>query len=461
MSKIKSSNNIFSASKWSFITEIFSKLITPIVNVVLARILDPEAFGIIATITIVISFVDIFTDAGFQKYIVQKEFKNNEEKYTYANVAFWTNLILSILLWSIITIGRDEVAELVGNKELSYVLPVACLQIIFTAFISIQMALYRRDFNFKTLFVIRMATVSIPVIVTIPLAIIGWGFWSIIIGNLASHFFNAILLTYKSEWKPSLKYSFSILKNMLSFSIWSLIEAISIWLTVWVDAFIISKFLDKYYLGLYTTSTSLVNVLMSTITASTVPVLFAALSRLQDDEFNFQKVFLKTQRIVSIVVFPMGVGLFLYSDLATTILLGEKWAMTSNIIGMWALTSSLVIVMGFYASEVYRAKGRPKLSFLAQILHLLVLIPTIVVSVQFGFLYLIYARSLIRLQSILVHLVLLRYFMNIKIGKTLKNLFPTMVSVIAMGILSLFLKTLSNKMWWDILSIIICAIVYF
>ena len=79
---------IASATKWSSITEIIAKVIVPLTNIILARILAPEAFGVIATITMIISFVDVFTDAGFQKYLVQREFINEEEKYTNANVAF-------------------------------------------------------------------------------------------------------------------------------------------------------------------------------------------------------------------------------------------------------------------------------------------------------------------------------------------------------------------------------------
>lgn len=76
------------ATKWSFITEIVAKIIVPLTNMILARILAPEAFGVIATITMIISFADMFTDAGFQKYIVQQEFKNERDKYSNANVAF-------------------------------------------------------------------------------------------------------------------------------------------------------------------------------------------------------------------------------------------------------------------------------------------------------------------------------------------------------------------------------------
>lgn len=96
MSKDDLKNSVLKATKWSSITELLAKLVSPISSIILARILMPEAFGVVATITMIISFADMFTDAGFQKYLVQHEFKNNKEKYKSANVAFWTNLFISV-----------------------------------------------------------------------------------------------------------------------------------------------------------------------------------------------------------------------------------------------------------------------------------------------------------------------------------------------------------------------------
>ena len=140
------------ATKWSGITEIATKLIVPIVNMVLARLLTPEAFGVVATIMMVISFAELFTDAGFQKYIVQHEFRDEKELNNSTNVAFWTNLCFSALICAIIFLFREPVANLVGSPGLGNSISIASLLIILAAFSSIQMARYKRDFDFKTLF---------------------------------------------------------------------------------------------------------------------------------------------------------------------------------------------------------------------------------------------------------------------------------------------------------------------
>lgn len=454
-------NKVLNATKWSAITEIAAKLVSPITSMILARILAPEAFGVVATVTMIVSFADMFTDAGFQKYLVQHAFKDEEEKFNNANVAFWTNLGISVFLWFIIVIFREKIASSVGNPSLGNVVAIASIQLLLTSFSSIQMALYRRDFDFKTLFLVRMVSVFIPFAVTLPLAFLGLSYWALIIGTITMQLSNAIILTLKSKWKPKLFYNTKILIEMLSFSIWSLIEAISIWLTTWADTFIIGNALNQYYLGLYKTSTSMVNTLMALITGSTTPVLFSTLSRLQDDEVKFNNMFLKFQRLISIMVFPLGVGVYLYSDLATQILLGSQWSEASGVIGIWALTSSVMIVFGNYCSELYRAKGSPKLSFVAQLLHLIVLIPACIISSKYGFWSLVYTRSLIRLQFVIVHLIIMKFVIKFPISKIFKSVFPTAFSAVAMGVFGYLLQQINEGLVWSLFSIILCALFYF
>lgn len=462
MKNTKSFNNkILNATKWSSITQILAKIITPITNMILARILAPEAFGVIATLTMIVSFVEMFTDSGFQKYLIQREFKSNEELKNSANVAFWSNLTLAILLWAIISHFNEEIAVMVGNPGLGIVIVVACIQLPLSSFSSIQMALYRRDFDFKTLFNVRVIGIFIPLIVTIPLALMGFDYWSLVIGIICLQLFNAVYLTVKSSWKPSFFYDFKLLKNMFSFSVWSLIEAISIWLTSWIDAFIIAYFLNQYYLGIYKTSTVMVNSLLSLVTAAIIPVLFSTLSRLQDDDIAFKAMFYKFQKNVAILILPLGVGVYLYSDLATYIMLGSQWSEASEVIGLWALTSVIMIVFGHFSSEVYRSKGKPKLSFIAQLLHLIVLVPTVIISAGYGFWPLVYARSWIRIQFVLVHFLLMKYFMGFSIIKTVKNILPSIIAVVAMSALAIFLQSFSMSILWNFISICISGLFYF
>lgn len=109
----------------------------------------------------------------------------------------------------------------------------------------------------------------------------GMGFWSLIIGSISSIFINAVILTIKSSWRTNLYFDFVILKEMFSFSMWLLLESFVVWLTAWIDAFIIGNSLNSYYLGLYKNSLNMVNSILAIVSSAIMPVLFTTLSRIQ------------------------------------------------------------------------------------------------------------------------------------------------------------------------------------
>lgn len=454
-------NKIVKATKWSAITEIVARLIVPISSIVLARLLTPEAFGVVATLTMIITFAEIFTDAGFQKYLIQHEFKDDADRVQSTNVAFWSNLVLSLLIWLIIGLFCEPLATMVGNPGLGHVLTIACVSIPLAAFSSIQMALYKRDFDFKTLFKVRIVGICIPLFVTIPLAIWLKSYWALVCGTIAGNLANAVLLTYYSKWKPSLYYCFAKLKEMFSFTVWSMFESISIWLTSYVDVFIIGVYLNEYYLGLYKTSITVVGQIMGLITAATTPILFSSLSRLQSDEEEFKRMFFKFQKTVALVVIPFGVGIYCFSDLITNILLGDQWLEASGFIGLWGLTSAITIVLAHYSSEVYRSKGKPRLSVLVQWLHMIVLYPVVIIAIKYGFEVLYISRALVRLELVFVNLIMMYMVIKISPWTMFKNIsVPTFASII-MLVVSCLLLNISDSIIWHIACVAIAIITYF
>lgn len=456
----KINSKVITATKWSAITELAAKLVTPISTMVLARILTPEAFGVLVTATMVISFAEIFTDAGFQKYLIQHEFEDKESLSKSTAVAFWSNLALSIIIWAIICLFSPRIAHLVGNDGYELVIAVSCVCIPLAAFSSIQMALFKRRLDFKSLFLVRIIGILIPLVVTIPLALFTHSYWSLIIGMIAQNLSNAVVLTIKSEWKPRWFYEISLFKEMFSFTMWSMVEAIAIWLTSYLDIFIVGTILDTYYMGIYRTSISIVSQIMTIITGITTPVLFSALSRLQYSECEFKSLFFRFQRLVGLFVIPLGVGIYLFRNLITTVLLGSQWSEAAYLIGWWGLTSAITTVLSHYCSEVYRAKGKPKYSVLSQLIHIAFLIPTVLVSVRYGFQTLCLSRSLVRLTGIAVHLVLIYTLTRITPMEMFRNILHSSVCAFLMAVVYFFLPSTTN-LFIQVGYAIVCSISYF
>lgn len=452
---------VANATKWSALAEIMAKIAAPIVNSVLARLLSPEMFGVVASMTIITSFADIFTDAGFQKYVIQHEYNSKESLNKDIDIAFTSNLLMSVIIYSLIFLFRDSLANLVHCPEASWALAVVALSVLCTSFSSINIAIFRRNLNFKPLFFVRMISSAIPLVVTVPLAFMIKNYWALVIGTVIQQLFVAVVTFIISEHKPKLRIDFSGFKSMLSFSIWNLLESISIWFTWQANVFIVAYLLDSYYLGLYRTSMVTINSYMAIITSAVTPVLFSTLSRYQNDSEGYRKTFLKFQKCISAFVVPMGVGIFVFRDLAVKILLGSQWMIIAGFLGLWALMSALTISFSNLACEVYRSKGKPKVSFVLQVIYIVFYIPTIYISTSYGFEYLCICACLIRFLPIVLDLITLERLFNIRTITIFKNVAYQMFAAIVMGISCYALRMIFTSVIWDFVVILIGCTLYF
>ena len=284
----------------------------------------------------------------------------------------------------------------------------------------------------------------IPLFVTIPLAIVTRSYWALIVGMIALNLATAIVLSIKSFWKPVFYFEKKCLKDMLSFSIWSMLESICVWFTNYIDIFIVGSILNQHFLGVYRTSMSTVGQITALITAATTPVLYSALSQLQKDDNEFRKLFFRFQKMVGLLVIPLGFGIYIFRSLIVELLLGTQWGEAVYFVGLWGLTSSITIVLAHYSSEVYRSKGKPIISVFVQILHIAALFPVVIYFVHDSFDVLCTARSLVRLELIIVNLFFMYYVVRVSPLKMVGNVFPSIVCSIVMFVVVGFLPESTN-----------------
>ena len=467
-------NNVAIAMKWSLIAEVAAKAITPVTNAILARILIPEVFGLVATINMVISFTNVFTDAGFQKYIIQHEFKDKNDENESINVAFWSNLIVSVFLFFVVLFFKNQIVTLVsssdpnslssaftGTKEFGWGIAIATLTLPITAFSSIQMAVYKRSMDFKSLFFVRLAGSLIPLFVTIPLAYFTRSFWSLVIGSLAGELSNAIILSLFSKWRPSFSFNSRKFFEMLSFCYWILIESVLIWLTSYIGTFIVGKFLSTYYLGIYKTSETTVAHLVTMITFSTNAVLFPSISRLQNNRDEMCNFFIDFMKMVAMIIIPMGFGMYLYSDCITDILLGSQWTEAIPFIGLWGLCNAFGLILASYWDSLFNAVGKPKYSAITQFLYLVVLVVLLYYGASQGYEVLYKLRCLSRLIYIVIELTAVWIVFRIRIIKVVKLILPSILCSVPMIGASLLLRRfVGGGTVLQLFQIAVCGIVY-
>ena len=447
---------------WSSVTEVLTKLISPVVNMILARLLIPEAFGMLATVAMVVSFAQIFVASVFEKYLIQHEFDTPTQEAQHMSVAFWTNLCLSGVLWGLLALFCDPLATLAGNPTLGLPVALSGVTLPLYAAVGVQSCYLKKSLDFKKLFYVRVVSSLTPLVVTLPMALCGLGYWSLIWGNVAGVAVQFVLLWVLSPFRPMAYYSFADLGYMLRYGVWTLLDSLVTWISAWVDAWLVSHLMNEYYLGLYKNATSTILTLFGVVTASLTPVLFASLSRLQADRDRegFSQMLLQTQKWVAMFLLPMGVGVYFYADVVTMVLFGEAWQEASDIIGIIGLTTALRTVFVSLYGDAYRAKGKFFLPLLLQLLDLVILIPVCVWGANQGFWQLTYARAFVKLDLIIPEMIALFLVCGISPVRTGKNILPSVVATGVMTGLIYLLQKVSLGLVWSVVSIVLCMILY-
>ncbi len=453
------------AAKWSILTQVVSKLISPVTTMILARLLTPEAFGVIASATMITSLADLIADAGFQKYLIQHRYDNKDSLSLSACVAFWTNLTISFLIVFLIGAFNDPLAALVGNPGLGIVLVVASLSLPLTALVSVQTALYQRDLNFKILFSSKVGSSLLILFVSVPLAALGFDYWSMVIGTVTSNVLLATWLTIKSSWKPQFKYSFSELRRMFSFGLWITLGSVASWINQWAGTFILGLLMSAYYVGLYKTSTQTCSAVMGIITAAILPIAFSSLSKVQDDVDRFDMVFLKMQRYLACCVVPIAFFILVYREAFTFILLGDQWGDTALFIGLWMFTGCISITFGHMYSEAYRAKGKPVLCVITATVYLIPFLPALWLSAVMGYECVSVVMPALRIVLALIHFTVAKIALGFSPLKMIRNVgvfFVQSALAVAPGfVVLLFCDSLVIEIALAVLSLIVYVLLVF
>ena len=283
-------NRAVSSVKWSALKEIVSRFVSPLVTIILARLLTPEDFGVVAVAMIAISFSGMFWEAGLGRALIQTK----EEASSAANIVFWSNLILSVLTYVIIFFLSPWLAIFFKCPAAENVLKVLGIMMPLNAITIVQQSLLQKQINFKELFWIKFISVFIPGLFSIPLAFWGWGVWALVAGTLAGSAANCILLWIRNPWRPTFTYNWKAAKKLLIFGAWVFGESLAAWFFVWGDNLIIGKFLRIEDLGVYRLAFTISVTIYATGLNPVINVLYPAFSSLQDDPENLKAVFHKT-----------------------------------------------------------------------------------------------------------------------------------------------------------------------
>lgn len=424
------------AFKWSALTEILSIAIQPIVTLVLARLLSPSEFGIVAVATVAIGVAQLVQEFGMGKALIQTE----EYAGSYANNAFWVNCSLGIIIYGIIFLSAPVIGQFFHSPESVAVLRILCFQIIFTGFCSVHSALLQRQMKFREIFLVRFTTSLVPGIISIVMAYKGMGVWALVWGSLLSSFGQLVLFWFFSDWRPRLIFDLTSMQIMFSYSKWIMLEAVLAWCISNGDSIALGHYLGVKDMGVYRISSSLIIFVSFCSMAPIVPVAFSLFSRLQNDSAELCSTFTQLTRYVAALSLPLGFGVALLAKPITVLVLGDKWVGAEIVIALLAIRFGVDWVFGL-GSTLYASMGRPKLNFILLLAGTVISLPAYVVAAPYG----LKAFCAVRLITTMV-LDVVSYYVLIRVLELPTGYFSQPLRLPCIGVLfmSLVLIALMN-----------------
>ena len=375
------------AFKWSALGEIASRAIGPLVFLVLARLLVPEDFGVVAAATVVISFSQVFSDAGLAKALIQRHDRVEES----ANVVFWLNLVIGLVIVTFLFFGAHFIADFFHDERIALVVQVLSLQILLAAFSSVHTALLQKDLNFKPLFWVRLVTTTAPGLASIPLAINGMGYWALVFGTLLGQMAQSAALWMFSPWRPHGRLDRNLATELVAFGKWAMLSGLIGWFYGWMDAIVVGHYLGPHDMGIYRTGNTFVTMIFGLIFSPLLPVLYSAFSRMRHDLSKVAESLLLVVKGIAMVAFPISAGLIALRAPIEQFVFRDEWGGIGMVIAILALVQGFSWLVGSNG-EAYRGVGKPHIETWAMALSLTAYFIGYVFSVHYGLLVFLLSR---------------------------------------------------------------------
>ncbi len=365
--------------KWALIGDLLPKILQPVVTIVLARILIPEDFGIIGIAALVIGLVRMLESMGLNQALIQTD----EDIEEAGDVVFWSNLGLSLILFIALYFAAPWIARFFDEPRSAAVIQVMGIQLIISAFDDVQEALLQRDFQFKELVGRRLVPVLISAVISVAMAIAGYGYWSLVVGTLVGTALGVAFLWRVSQWRPRFRYDLRVARLLIGFGILVTLESFQGWALNYGDNLAAGYFLGVEGLGFYTMAFTVAVVMLGFMILPVSRVAYSAFSRLKDDREQLRRSFVEMTRYLAVIVIPVSLGIFLCADFIVEIILKTPWEPAVPAIRILAIMPGLSWIIALYPS-LYRAIGRPDVMPKFHIATLLYIIPAYIIGGQFG-----------------------------------------------------------------------------
>ncbi|MEL7011112.1 MAG: lipopolysaccharide biosynthesis protein [Cyanobacteria bacterium J06588_4] len=364
---------------WSIIQNSGSQAFSLIIFLLLARLLTPETFGLIALANVFLAFMQIFLEQGFAKALIQRE--NLEPEHL--NAAFWSQVGCGVLLTAITFITANLVADFFDQPKLVPILK--CLSFIFivNSFSQVHNALLTRKFAFKIIAMRSLFATVISGIIGISMAFAGYGVWSLVVLNITAELVSLIVMWSSVDWRPELRFSRSHFQDLFSFGMYILAFKFIKFFDKRSDNLLIGYFLGEVALGYYAIAYRILEVMTHLLVDTINKVALPTFSRLQTEPERLRQLFYKTTQFTSLIAFPTYLGMTVLAPELIVSLFGKQWIPATGIMQILAL-EGIVLSLSQFHKSVFVSMGKPSWNMKVILLNATANLIACLIAVRWG-----------------------------------------------------------------------------
>ena len=364
---------------WSFADNIANSGITFLVGLVLANILTPEEYGIMAMVTIFIAVSNSIVDSGFSNALIRKI---NIRSVDY-NTVFYFNLIVSIFLYLILYVSAPAISVFFKEPVLVDVMRVIGWILIINAFAIIPRTIFVRNINFKAQTKVSLIASVSSGVIGIGMALAGWGVWSLVGQQLSRQLLNTVFLWIFCRWRPLWEFSIQSFKELFGFG--SKLLASGLIDTIYRDIYylIIGRFYSAADLGQYTRASQFNTIFSSNLTTVVQRVSYPVLSSIQNEPERLLGAYRRVIKTTMLITFACMLGLAAVAKPLIVILIGEKWLPAVYFLQIICF-SGMLYPLHAINLNILQVKGRSDLFLKLEIIKKIIAVIPIAIGIFYG-----------------------------------------------------------------------------
>lgn len=442
---------------WTFAERFGAQAVSFVVSIVLARLLMPEDYGLIAIVLIFINILNAFVTSGLGASLIQKK---DADEIDFSS-AFHFNLLFSIFLYILIFISAPYVEDFFKIEDLCPVMRVIGLRIILTGINAVQKAHVSRNMQFKKFFFATLFGTVLSAVVGIGLAYNGFGVWALVAQYLTNTFVDTIVLWMTITWHPKLYFRWDRLKGLISYG-WKLLAS-TLLSTVYVELneLVIGKAYSPGALAFYSRGKKFPAMFVTNINMAIETVMFPFLSSVQDDKNKLKDYTRQTLRMGSFFIFPLSICMAAASQNIVLTLLTEKW-LDCVIFLQLSCISYALLPINIINIQVIKAVGRSDIYLIIDILKKIVGVALLLVSVKYGVIAIALAEVLSNFLGMFINVYPNRKLIDYETKQLLSDITPNMLVSLLTGAIVYSVNYLPfNSLVQLLLQILVALVVYF